>query len=40
MWKWVVEFNDLLVFVGSRVEVGCRVQGAGRVCRVSCGSGP
>ena len=40
MWEWVVEFKALLVFVGSHVGVGRRVQGATRVCRVSCGSGP
>ena len=27
------------MFVGSHVGVGHRVQGATRVCRVSCGSG-
>ena len=27
------------MFVGSHVGVGRRVQGAARVCRVSCGSG-
>ena len=40
MWEWAVEFNALLVFVGSHVGVGRRVQGAARVCRVSCDSGP
>ena len=40
MWEWAVEFKALFLFVGSRVEVGCRVQGAGSVCRVSSGSGP
>ena len=40
MWERAVEFKALLVFVGSRVGVGRRVQGAARVCRVSCGSGP
>ena len=39
MWEWAVEFKALLVFVGSHVRVGRRVQGATRVCRVSCGSG-
>ena len=40
MWEWAVEFNELLVFVGSHVVVSRRVQGSARVCRVSCGSGP
>ena len=40
MWEWTVEFKALLVFVGSHVGVGRRVQGSVRVCRVSCGSGP
>ena len=32
MWEWAVEFNALLVFVGSHVGVGRRVQCAARVC--------
>ena len=40
MWQWAIEFNALLVFVGSHVGVSRRVQCSARVCRVSCGSGP
>ena len=40
MWELTVEFNALVVFVGSHVGVSRRVQGAAPVCRVSCGSGP
>ena len=40
MWESAVECNALIMFVGSYVGVGRRVQGAACVCRVSCGSGP
>ena len=40
MFEWALQFNALLVFVGSHVGVGRRIQGTARVCRVSCGSGP